>query len=36
MGYIQGIPTTAGTYDFTIQVDDGLGKATQILSLSVR
>jgi len=35
-GNIYGTPTTAGTYDFTIQVDDGLGKATQILSLSVR
>jgi len=36
MGYIYGTPTTAGTCDFTIQVDDGLGKATQTLSLSVR
>ena len=36
IGYIDGTPTTAGTYDFTIQVDDGLGKATQTLSISVR
>jgi len=36
MGRISGTPTTTGTFDFTIQVDDGLGKATQTLSLSVR
>jgi parvulin-like peptidyl-prolyl isomerase len=35
-GYIYGTPTTAGTYDFTIQIDDGLGKATQNLSISVQ
>jgi parvulin-like peptidyl-prolyl isomerase len=35
-GYISGTPTTSGTYDFTIQVDDGLGKAIKTLSLSVR
>jgi parvulin-like peptidyl-prolyl isomerase len=35
-GYIYGTPTTAGTYDFTIQVDDGLGKATQTLSITVQ
>jgi parvulin-like peptidyl-prolyl isomerase len=35
-GYIYGTPTTAGTYNFIIQVDDGLGKATQNLSISVR
>lgn len=34
-GLIHGTPTTAGTYDFTVQVDDGLGKATQALSISV-
>jgi parvulin-like peptidyl-prolyl isomerase len=35
-GYIYGTPTTDGTYDFTIQVDDGLGTATQTLSLIVQ
>jgi parvulin-like peptidyl-prolyl isomerase len=35
-GDIFGTPTTYGTYDFTIQVDDSLGKATKTLSLSVR
>lgn len=35
-GNIYGTPTTAGTFDFTIQVDDGVGKAIQNLSLSVR
>jgi parvulin-like peptidyl-prolyl isomerase len=34
-GYISGIPAAAGTYDFTVQVDDGLAKATRTLSLSV-
>jgi parvulin-like peptidyl-prolyl isomerase len=35
-GYIYGTPTTAGTYGFTVQVDDGVGKATQALSLTVQ
>jgi hypothetical protein len=35
-GYIYGTPTTAGTYGFTVQVDDGVGKATQVLSLTVQ
>jgi parvulin-like peptidyl-prolyl isomerase len=34
-GYIYGTPTTTGTYDFTVQVDDGFGKATKSLSLSI-
>lgn len=34
-GDIYGTPTTAGTYDFTVQVDNGLQKVTQALSLSV-
>ncbi len=36
LGYIYGTPTTAGTYDFTLQVDDGLGTATQTLTIVVR
>ena len=35
-GNIYGTPTTDGTYEFTVQVDDGLAKATQTLSLSIR
>jgi parvulin-like peptidyl-prolyl isomerase len=35
-GYIYGTPAAAGTYDFTVQVDDGLAKATRTLSISVR
>jgi hypothetical protein len=35
-GNIYGTPTIYGTYDFTIQVYDGIGKATQALSISVR
>jgi len=35
-GYIHGTPAAAGIYDFTVQVDDGLAKATRTLSLSVR
>jgi hypothetical protein len=35
-GDIYGTPTTAGTYDFTVQVDDGIGKATQTLSITVQ
>jgi parvulin-like peptidyl-prolyl isomerase len=35
-GIIYGTPTAYGTYDFTIQVDDGIGKATKTLSLSVQ
>jgi parvulin-like peptidyl-prolyl isomerase len=35
-GYISGTPTTAGTYDFTVQVDDGVGKATRELSILVQ
>ena len=35
-GNIYGTPTIYGTYDFTIQVYDGIGKATQTLSISVR
>jgi parvulin-like peptidyl-prolyl isomerase len=34
-GTIYGTPTTAGTYDFTVQVDDGYVKATQTLSINV-
>ena len=34
-GYIYGTPAAAGTYDFTVQVDDGLAKATRALSLNV-
>ena len=35
-GNISGTPTADGAYEFTVQVDDGLGKATQALSLSIR
>jgi parvulin-like peptidyl-prolyl isomerase len=35
-GYIYGTPTTAGTYEFTVQVDDGFIKATKTLSLSIQ
>lgn len=35
-GYIYGTPTTAGTYDFTVQVDDGFIKATKTLSLLIQ
>jgi len=35
-GNIYGTPTIEGMYEFTIQVDDGLGKATQTLSLSIQ
>jgi parvulin-like peptidyl-prolyl isomerase len=34
-GYISGTPAAAGTYDFTVQVDDGLAQATQALSITV-
>ena len=34
-GYISGTPAAAGTYDFTVQVDDGLAQATQTLSITV-
>jgi parvulin-like peptidyl-prolyl isomerase len=34
-GYISGTPEAAGTYDFTVQVDDGLAKATRTLSITV-
>jgi parvulin-like peptidyl-prolyl isomerase len=34
-GYISGTPAAAGTYDFTVQVDDGLAKATRTLSITV-
>jgi parvulin-like peptidyl-prolyl isomerase len=34
-GYIYGTPTISGTYDFTIQVDDGFGKAMQTLSITI-
>jgi hypothetical protein len=34
-GNIYGTPTTGGTYEFTVQVDDSLAKATKALSLSV-
>jgi hypothetical protein len=35
-GLIYGTPTTAGTYNFTVQVDDGLTKATQELSILIQ
>ena len=35
-GEIYGTPTTASTYSFTVQVDDGLKKATQALSIRVQ
>jgi parvulin-like peptidyl-prolyl isomerase len=35
-GNIYGTPTVYGTYNFTIQVYDGIGKATKTLSISVR
>jgi parvulin-like peptidyl-prolyl isomerase len=35
-GVISGTPTTAGTYNFTVQVDDGLTKATQALSIRIQ
>jgi parvulin-like peptidyl-prolyl isomerase len=35
-GNISGIPTTQGSYEFTVHVDDGLGKATKALSLNVQ
>jgi hypothetical protein len=34
-GYIYGTPTTAGTYDFTVEVDDGLKTARQGLSIII-
>lgn len=34
-GTISGMPTTPGTYDFTVQVDDGWAKVAQTLSLNV-
>jgi hypothetical protein len=34
-GYISGTPAAAGTYDFTVQVDDGLAQATRELSITV-
>lgn len=34
-GNISGTPTTPGTYNFTVQVDDGFAKATQTLSINV-
>jgi hypothetical protein len=34
-GYIYGTPTTAGTYDFTVEVDDGFIKATKDLSILI-
>jgi parvulin-like peptidyl-prolyl isomerase len=34
-GYIYGTPTTAGTYDFTIEVDDGFSKAIKTLSILI-
>jgi hypothetical protein len=35
-GYIIGTPAAVGTWDFTVQVDDSVGKATQELSITVR
>jgi parvulin-like peptidyl-prolyl isomerase len=35
-GDIHGIPATAGTYNFTVQVDDGLNKATKELSILIQ
>jgi hypothetical protein len=34
-GLIYGTPTTAGTYDFTVQVDDGFIKATKDFSILI-
>ena len=34
-GFISGTPAAAGTYDFTVQVDDGLAQAIQTLSITV-
>lgn len=34
-GYLQGTPTTPGTYTFTVQVDDGFSTDTQELTLVV-
>jgi parvulin-like peptidyl-prolyl isomerase len=35
-GVISGTPTTAGTFSFTLQVDDGYVKATQALTIVVK
>ena len=35
-GVISGTPTTAGTFSFTVQIDDGVGKGTQDLTISVQ
>ena len=34
-GVISGIPTTAGTSNFTVQVADGIGAATRLLSITI-
>ncbi len=34
-GYLQGTPTQQGTYDFTVQADDGFSTDTQALSLLI-
>ncbi len=34
-GYLQGTPTEAGTYTFTVQVDDGFSSDTQELTLTI-
>jgi hypothetical protein len=36
LGMITGTPVVAGRYDFTVQVDDGLGQATQDLSIYIQ
>jgi hypothetical protein len=35
-GQIKGNPTTAGTYTFTVQIDDGIKKATKELSILIQ
>jgi sugar lactone lactonase YvrE len=34
-GYLQGIPTQTGTFNFTVQADDGFSTDTQALSLVI-
>lgn len=35
-GSISGTPSTSGVYEFTVEVDDGIGKATQSFSLTIQ
>jgi hypothetical protein len=35
-GTISGTPTTAGTFSFTVQVDDGLGTDTRALTILIQ